>query len=61
MFENLATAAGDEVNVDMASKVVQHLGGFREEFVLYLPEIIKINLDLVKYRLLFQSRMLRIA
>jgi len=26
--ENLATAAGDEVNVDIASEVVQHLGAF---------------------------------
>jgi len=48
LFENLATAAGDEVNVDVASKVVHHLGGLRKEFVLYFPEIIKSNLDLVK-------------
>ena len=47
MFENLATAAGDEVNVDVASKVVQHLRGLRKEFPLYFPEIIKTNLDLV--------------
>ena len=55
-FENLATVASDEVNVDIASEVVQHLGGFRKEFVLYFPEIIKTNLDLVKIVLLFQSR-----
>jgi len=34
LFENIATEAGDEVNVDLASKVVQHLGGLRKEFVL---------------------------
>jgi len=27
LFENLVTAAGDEVNVDIASEVVQNLGG----------------------------------
>jgi len=32
VFENLATAAGDEVNVDIASKVVQQLGQVCEEF-----------------------------
>jgi len=47
-FENLATAAGDEVNADIASKVIQRLGELREEFVLYFPDIIKTNLDLVK-------------
>jgi len=55
-FENLATVAGDEVNVDIAPEVVQHLGGLRKEFVLYFPEIIKANLDLAKIVLLFQSR-----
>ena len=35
------TAAGDEVNVDTSSGFVQHLGGLREEFVLYFTEIIK--------------------
>jgi len=50
LFEHLATAAVDKVNVDVASKDVQHLGGFRKEFVLYFPEIIKLNLDLVKNR-----------
>ena len=50
MLENLATAAGDEVNADVASKVVQHLGGLRKESVLYFPEIIKSNLNLVKNR-----------
>jgi len=34
LFDNLATEAGDEVNVDIASKVVQHLKGLRKEFVL---------------------------
>jgi len=48
MLENLATAAGDEVNVDIASKVVQQLGQVCEEFLLYFLEIIKTNLDLVK-------------
>ena len=48
MFENLAAAAGDEVNVDIASKVVQQLGQVCEEFLLYFLEIIKTNLDLVK-------------
>jgi len=48
MFENLATAAGDEVNADIASKVVQQLGPVCEEFLLYFPDIIKSNLDLVK-------------
>jgi len=48
MFENLPTAAGDEVNVDIASELVQPLGGLCEEVVLYFPKIIKINLDLVK-------------
>ena len=48
MFENLATAAGDEVNVDIASKVVQQLGQVCEEYLLYFLEIIKTNLDLVK-------------
>ena len=48
MFENLATPADDEVNVDIASEVVQHLDGLRKEFVLYFPETIKTNLDLVK-------------
>ena len=56
MFENLATAAGDEVDVDIASEVVQHLGELRKEFALYFPEIIKTNLDLVKIVFLFQSR-----
>ena len=50
MLENLATAAGDEVKIDIASKVVQRLGGLRKEFVMYFPEIIKTNLDLVKNR-----------
>jgi len=50
LFENLTVAAGDEVNVDAASEVVQHLGGLRDESVLYFPEIIKTNLDLVKNR-----------
>jgi len=50
LVRDLATAAGDEVNVDIASKVVQHLGGLRKEFVLYFPEIIKSNFDLVKNR-----------
>jgi len=48
VFENLSTAAGDEVNADIASEVVQHLGGLREEFVLYFPEIINTNSDWVK-------------
>jgi len=48
MFESLATAAGDEVNADTASEVVKHLGGHREEVVLYFLEIIKTNLDLTK-------------
>jgi len=61
MLENLATAAGDKVNVDIASEVVQHLGGLREEFVLYFPKIIKTNLDLVKNIWLFQWRMLLYA
>jgi len=61
MFKNLATEAGDEVNVDIASEMVQHLRGFREDVVLYFPEIIKTNLDLVKMLLLFLSRMLQIA
>ena len=47
-FKNLATAAGDEVNVDIASEVVQNLGGLRKKFVLHFPEIIKTILDLVK-------------
>ena len=47
MFENLATAAVGEVNVDVASKVIQHVGGLCKEFVLYFSEIIKTNLDLV--------------
>jgi len=55
MFENLATAAGDEVNVDIASEVVQQLGGVCDEFLWYLPEIIKTNLDLVK-NLCYSSR-----
>ena len=55
MFENVATAAGDEVNVDVASKVVHHLRGLRKEFALYFPEIIKTNLDLLKI-VLFQSK-----
>jgi len=38
---NGASAAGDEVNVDTASEFVQHLGGLREEFVLYFTEIIE--------------------
>jgi len=46
MFENLSTAAGDEVNVDIASGVVQQLGWVCEAFLLYFPEIIKTNLDL---------------
>jgi len=50
LVRDLATAAGYEVNVDTASKVVQRLGGLRKEFVLYFPEIIKSNLDLVKNR-----------
>jgi len=50
LFENLAAVAGDKVNVDIAPKVVQHLGGLCKEFVLYFPEIIKANLDLVKNR-----------
>jgi len=33
LFENLAMAAGDGVNIDIASKVVQRLGGLRKEFV----------------------------
>jgi len=56
LLENLPTAAADKVNVDVASKVVLHLGGLRKEFALYFPEIIKTNLDLVKIVLLFQSR-----
>jgi len=56
LFENLATAAGDEVNVDVASKVVHHLRGLRKEFALYFPEIIKTNLDLLKIVLFFQSK-----
>ena len=36
-----ATAAGGEVNVDIASKFVQRLAGLLEEFVLHFPEIIK--------------------
>jgi len=44
LFENLATKAGDEeANVDiisLPSKVVQHLGGLRKQFVL-LPTIPK--------------------
>ena len=36
-----SAAAGDEVNVDVASEFVQDLGGLREEFVLYFTEIIK--------------------
>jgi len=50
LFENLATAAGDEINVDTASKVVQRLGGIRKDFVLHFPELIKTDLDLVKNR-----------
>jgi len=50
LVRDLATAAGDGVNVNIASKVVQRLGGLRKEFVLYSPEIIKSNLDLVKNR-----------
>jgi len=53
MFENLATAAGDEMNVDIASEVVQHLGWLRAEFVLYFPEIINTNVDLVKNPFVF--------
>jgi len=41
IFEIFATATGDEVNADMASEVVQHFGGRREDFVLYFSEIIK--------------------
>ena len=48
--------AGDEVNVDVASKVVQQLRGLHEEFSLYFPEIIKTNLDLVEIFLFFQSK-----
>jgi len=36
-----SAAAGDEGNVDAASEFVQDLGGLREEFVLYITEIIK--------------------
>ena len=50
LVRDLATVAGDGVNVDIASKVVQRLGGLRKEFVLYFPEIIKSILDLVKNR-----------
>ena len=42
MLENLATAAGDEVKIDIASKVVQRLGGLRKEFVMY--DVIKGNI-----------------
>jgi len=41
-------ATGNDVNVDIALEVVQKLGKLCEEFVLYFPEIIKTNLDLVK-------------
>jgi len=34
--------------LDIALEVVQQLGGLREKFVLYFPDIIKTNLDLVK-------------
>jgi len=40
-------AAVDEVIVDITSEVVQHLGGLREKFVLYVPEIFNANLDLM--------------
>ena len=50
LVRDLATEAGDEVNVDIASKVVQRLGGLRKELVLDFPEIIKSNFDLVKNR-----------
>jgi len=50
LFKNLATASGNEVNVDIASQVVQRLGGLRKDFVLHFPELIKTNLDLVKNR-----------
>jgi len=53
MFESLATATGDEVNADIASEVIQHLGGQREEVVLYFLEIIETNLDLTKNHFVF--------
>ena len=48
MFKNFAKVAVDEVNFDIASNVVQHLGGFRKEFMLYFHKISKTNLDLEK-------------
>jgi len=36
------------VIVDITSEVVQHLGGLREQFVLYLPEIFNTHVDLMK-------------
>ena len=59
MFANLSTAAGDEVNVDITSEVVQHLGGLHDESVLYFPEIIKTKQIWSKIILLFQLRMLQ--
>jgi len=59
MFMNLSTAAGDEVNVDITSEVVQHLGGLHDESVLYFPEIIKTKQIWSKIILLFQLRMLQ--
>jgi len=58
---DFATATGDEVNADIASEVVQHFGGFREDFVLYFSEIIKTTWIWRKIILVFLSRILQYA
>ena len=60
-IRDFATATGDEVNADIASEVVQHFGGFREDFVLYFSEIIKTTWIWRKIILVFLSRILQYA